>query len=91
MSDFSSSFCHRLNCCLNHYVPRVIDKLTTQVAKHVSDQGNQNNNGPHQDQIFDNLSALCFALWAKNRIRFLEGVGTDAPNAPNKLFMKCVE
>ena len=42
----------------------VIDELTNQLAKHVSDLGNQHNNGPHQDQIVDNLSALCFALWA---------------------------
>ena len=27
------------------------------------------NNGSHKDQIFANLSAHCFALWAKNRIR----------------------
>ena len=26
--------------------------------KHVSDLGNQQNNGPHQDQIVDNFSAL---------------------------------
>ena len=36
----------------------------------VSDQGNQHNNGPHQDQIFDNPSVLCLALWAKNWIQF---------------------
>ena len=34
----------------------------------MSDLGNQHNNGPHQDQIFDNPSALCLALWAKNRM-----------------------
>ena len=45
----------------------------TQIAKHVSDQGNQHNNGPHQDQIFDNPSALCLVLWSKNRIQL--GVG----------------
>ena len=27
-------------------------------SKTLSDQGNQHNNGPHQDQIFDNPSAL---------------------------------
>ena len=36
-------------------------------AKRVSDLGNQHHNGSHQDQIFVNLSALCLALWAKNR------------------------
>ena len=30
--------------------------------------GNQPNNGPHQDQIFHNPSAVCLALWDKNRI-----------------------
>ena len=40
----------------------------TRVAKRVSDQGNQHNNGPHQDQIFDNPSGHCLALWAKNQI-----------------------
>ena len=38
----------------------------TQVAKHVSDQGNQHNSGPHQDQIFDNPAAPRLAFWAKN-------------------------
>ena len=28
----------------------------------MSDLGNQHNNGPHQDQIFDNPAALCLAL-----------------------------
>ena len=46
----------------------------TEVEKHVSDQGNQHNNGPHQDQIFDNLSAFCLAVWAKHRIRFRVGL-----------------
>ena len=41
----------------------------------MSDQGNQHDNGPHQDQIFDNPSALCLALWAKHRIRLGWGVG----------------
>ena len=40
----------------------------------MSDLGNQLNNGPHKDQIFDNPSALCLALWAKNQIQLL-GVG----------------
>ena len=30
-------------------------------VKHVSDLGNQHNNGHHQDQIFDNHSALDLA------------------------------
>ena len=33
--------------------------MVTQVAKHASDlTGNQYSNGPHQDQIIDNRSAL---------------------------------
>ena len=32
-----------------------------------------NNNGPHQDQIFDNPSALCSVLWARHRIRLHKG------------------
>ena len=32
-------------------------------------------NGSHQDQIFDNLAALCIALWARNRIQLVEGWG----------------
>ena len=39
----------------------------------MSDQGIQHNKCPQQDQIFDNPSALCLALWAKNRIRFRVG------------------
>ena len=35
----------------------------------MSGLGNEHNNGPHQDQIFDNPAALCLALWAKNRIQ----------------------
>ena len=58
----------------------VTDEL---LSKHVAVQGNQHNNCSHQDQIFDNPSALCLALWPKHRIR-LRG-GTDAPNV---LFMK---
>ena len=44
----------------------------TQVAKHVSDLGNQHDNGPHQDKIFDNPTALCLALCAKIRIPLRE-------------------
>ena len=40
--------------------------MSTQVAKHVSDLDNQHNNGPRQDQISNNPSALCLALWAKD-------------------------
>ena len=40
----------------------------SKTEKHMSDQGNQHNNGPHQDPIFDNPSALCLAVWAKNQI-----------------------
>ena len=35
--------------------------------KRVSDLGNKHNNGLHQDQIFDNPSALCLALWGRNQ------------------------
>ena len=38
------------------------------VVKHMSEEGNQHNNGPHQDKIFDNPSALCLSVWAKNWI-----------------------
>ena len=60
---------------------------------HVSDLGNQYNNGPHRDQIFDSLSALCLALWAKNRHRFLEegvGGGGGETDATKRLFRKGV-
>ena len=50
----------------HHCVPVVTDELATQVAKHLSDLGNQHNNGVHQDHIWNNPSALCIALWAKN-------------------------
>ena len=36
------------------------------------------NNGPHQDQIFDNPSALCLAVWTKNQIGGGGGVGQDS-------------
>ena len=43
-------------------MPVVTDELT-QVTKHVSDQGNQHNNGPQQDQTyFDNPSALLIIM-----------------------------
>ena len=57
---------------------------TTRVAKDVSDQGDQHNNGPHQ--ILDNPSALCLTMWATNQIRF--GVGRI--DSPDKLFMNGV-
>ena len=38
-----------------------------------ADQGNQHNNGPHQDHTFNNPSALSLALWAKHRIRLRVG------------------
>ena len=56
---------------------------TTRVAKDVYDQGNQHNNGPHQDQILDKPSALCLTMLATNQIRF--GVGLI--DSPNRLFM----
>ena len=48
-----------------------------QVATHVSDLGSRHKNGPHQDQIFDNPSAVCLVLWAKK----MEG--------SCRLFMMC--
>ena len=39
----------------------------------MSGLGNQHNNGPHQDQVFHNPSALCLALWAKTPIRLPGG------------------
>ena len=54
---------------------------------YVSDLGNQHNNGPHQDQTFDNPYALCLALWAKNQIQ----LGRGETDAPNRLFLKEVE
>ena len=43
----------------------------------MTDRPYQHNNGPRQDQIVDNPSALCLALWAKNRIKWVArwGVG----------------
>ena len=65
------------------------NKNNKHLTKHVSDQDNQHNNGPHQEQIFDNPSALCLALWAKNRIRLGGGgEGGGRTDAPNRLFMK---
>ena len=49
----------------------------SETQKQVSDLGNQHSNGPHQDQIFDNPSTLCLAMWAKNQIRL---GGADSPN-----------
>ena len=68
----------------------------------MSGQGNQHNNGPHQDQIFDNPSALCLALWAKNQIWLGVcvcvcvcvgggGGGGGGTDTPNKLFMQGVQ
>ena len=44
----------------------------------MADLGNQHNNGPHQDQDFDNPAVL-LALWAKHWI-WLQGRETEAPN-----------
>ena len=52
----------------------------------MSDQGNQHNNGPHQDQVLDNPSVLCLTMWTTNQIRF--GVGLI--NSLNRLFMNRV-
>ena len=49
-----------------------------QVVKHVSDQGIQNNNGPHQDQVFDNPTDNPLMLSAGHcgpKIRFGLGGG----------------
>ena len=73
-------------------MPVVTDEL---LLKQVSDQGNQHNNGPHQDQIFDNPSAwhygpnLGFGLGrteANNRLGV--GGGRRRTDAHNRLFMK---
>ena len=54
--------------------------------------------GPHsifyvsftcQDQIFDNHSDFCLAVWAKHRIRWGGGGGGGGgADTPNRLFMK---
>ena len=36
--------------------------------------GNQHNNGPHQDHVFDNPSAPCLALWAR-KLDSAQGAG----------------
>ena len=70
--------------------------LMSYPVKHVSDLGNQHNNGHHQDQIFDNPMALCLALWTINRIglgwgdKGGWGWGGGRTDAPNRLFMKGV-
>ena len=61
---------------------------------------NQHSSGPHQEQTFDNISALCLALGAKNQIwdssfSFVGGEETGVGGggggaAPNRLFMKGV-
>ena len=51
----------------------------------MSDLHNQLYNGPYQDQMFDDPSALCLALWAKN-----ETALTGGNHAPNRLLMKGV-
>ena len=50
---------------------RVPENTPSQPAKNIKEKvlvvtnlGNQHNNGPHLDQIFDSPSALCLALWA---------------------------
>ena len=58
----------------HHYVPVVTDEFT-QIAKHISDQGNRYINGPHQGPIFHDPATLFLALWAKNRILIREGEG----------------
>ena len=45
------------------------------VMKHVSDQGNQKYNGPHQDQIFDKPSALFSSVGQKSDSARVKGVG----------------
>ena len=46
-------------------------------------QDNQHNNGPHQDQIFDNPSALCIGFGGG-------GGGGGGTDTPNRLFRKGV-
>ena len=60
----------------------------TQVAKHVSDQGNQHNNGPHQDQIFGICSPLGNA--GKKSPAFWCVLLFGGTDAPSRLFMKGV-
>ena len=55
--------------CHKPLLSKITDELLSKVAKHVSDLDNQHTNGPHQDQIFYNPSAVCLPLWAKNQIR----------------------
>ena len=52
-----------------------------------ADQGNQHNNGPHQDQIFDNPSSLCLTLWL-NPPKICSSWGRA--DAPSRLFTKGV-
>ena len=63
------------------------------------DLGNQHNNGPDQDQIFDNPQ--CLALWAKNSDGKGRGGavgggggggggGGEEIDAPSRIFMKGV-
>ena len=59
----------------------------TLVAKYVFDLGNQHNNGPHQDQIFDNPSSLCLTLWL-NPPKICSSWGRA--DAPSRLFTKGV-
>ena len=63
-------------------------RLTSTHVTCDSDLGNQHNNDFYRDQIYDNPSALCLALWVKNWSGvggWVSGWGTDAPN---RLFTK---
>ena len=60
--------------------------VVTQVAKHVSDPGNQHNNDPRQEHILNKPSALCLAI-GKQKSDWGGGGGegeggTDEPNRP---------
>ena len=42
---------------------------------------------PHQDQVFDNPSALCLALWARHQIWHGGGGGGGGTDTHKRLFM----
>ena len=55
------------------------------LSKHVSGLGNQHNNGPHQEQVFDNPSALCLALGEEK-----SDLALERTEAPNRFWLKGV-
>ena len=79
----------------HHYVLVVADKLlSTPLAEHASDWSNQHNNGPHQDHIFGNPSAL-HSIVGQN-LDLAQGGGGGrrgggGTKTSNRLFMKGVD